>query len=311
MQTIFVINPAAGKGQDVAVFTAAIYDTARALGKEVTVYHTKAVRDAEHFVKEYCAKNGAARFIACGGDGTLSEVLNGAAACPDAEIGVMPFGSGNDFCRNFTDCGDFKDIRAQLLGKTQLCDAIEYKTEISGKEKRGLCANMFNIGFDCNVADEMACFKRKPFVSGSMAYLLAIFKVLIQKKTANLAVELDGKLFHTGPLLLSAIANGSYCGGGIKSNPLASICDGYLSTNIIYNVTRCRLISLLPLYMKGTHVDKKGIERFIYSTKCKQIVITPNESSFRICVDGEVMDAGKTEFNILPKAFRFVVPKKA
>ncbi len=84
---------------------------------------------------------------------------------------------------------------------------------------------MFNIGFDCNVADMTANMKKKPFISGSLAYLLSIFVMLIKKKGAKLLIELDGEKKYCGPLLTS-LANGSYCGGGIKSNPLVSIKDG-------------------------------------------------------------------------------------
>jgi len=309
MKTVFVVNPKAGQGKHGDETIEKIKRGAADLNVDVQVYITKGIGDGERFVKEYCQTFGAARFIACGGDGTLSEVLNGAIDCAGAEIGVMPMGTGNDFCRNFQDAGDFLDVSSQLRGESILCDAIRYQTTLAGETKSGYCVNMFNIGFDCNVADMTAEMKKKPLVSGSFAYILSIFANLIRKKGANLRIEVDGKEAHNGQLLLTSVANGSYCGGGIKSNPLASVSDGFLSVNIIKNISRLYFLRLLPLYMKGTFLNFPGIERVILSKRCKKLTITPLAGAFRICCDGEITDAGKTEFEIVPGAFRFVVPK--
>ena len=76
---------------------------------------------------------------------------------------------------------------------------------------------MFNIGFDCNVVDLTAKLKTYPLLAGSMAYLMAVLCILIRKKGADLRVELDGEVYEDGPVLLTALANGSFCGGGVKS----------------------------------------------------------------------------------------------
>ena len=308
MKTVFIINPKAGKGENAEELRAKIRSIASAQGTDVEIYVTKCPGDGTQFVKQYIAENGSARFIACGGDGTLNEVLNGVVGSVGSEIGVLPAGTGNDFCRNFA--GDFSDIEAILAGSAVPCDAISYTIEEDGKQKTGYCANMFNIGFDCNVADTTAVMKQKPFISGSLAYLLSIFTVLIKKKGADLAITLDGEEFHRGKLLLTSIANGCFCGGGIKSNPLAEVSDGMLNTNIIYNISRLNFLTKLPYYMKGTHIRLPGIEKIIFTGKYKKIGITPLSGTMRLCIDGEIINAGKTEFEVIPGAFLFVVPKK-
>ena len=308
MKTVFIINPYAGQKKDAKSIMASIEEAAKRADAEVEMYVTQSVGDAGKYVREYCLKNGAARFIACGGDGTLSEVLNGASEFEDAQIGVLPMGTGNDFCRNFAYCGDFKDISSLLSGSVTKCDAIRYKTFLRGEEKFGYCVNMFNIGFDCNVADLTSSMKKKPFISGSLAYFISIFVMLVKKKGARLKIELDSKTYHNGNLLLTSIANGSYCGGGVKSNPLASVTDGYISVNIVNNISRFKFIKLLPYYMKGTYMKLKNINKIITSTKCKKIKVTPLAGSMRLCIDGEITNAGVTEFEIVHNAFNFVVP---
>ncbi len=310
MKTVFIINPKAGQGKDIEKLAENIKNAAETLKKDYEIYFTKSAGDAKRFVCEYLKEKGAARFVACGGDGTLSEVANGAISCDDAEVGVIPIGTGNDFCRNFGSTDTFLDIKAQFLSKTQKCDAISYKTTVDGEEISGCAVNMFNIGFDCNVADMTSKMKQKPFVSGSFAYLISIFAVLIKKKGANLTITTDGQRVHSGKLLLTSVANGSFCGGGVMSNPLASVTDGLINMNIIKNVSRLRLLTLLPCYMKGTF-PQKNVGHIIYSEKFKKIVIEPLDNHMRLCVDGEITDAGICEFEVISKAFNFVVPKNS
>ena len=123
---------------------------------------------------------------------------------------------------------------------------------------------MFNIGFDCNVVDLTARLKTYPLLKGSIAYLAAVAGILIKKKGANLKIEIDGETVHEGPLLLTAIANGSFCGGGVKSSPKASLNDGLIDANIIYNVTRREFIRKFPAYSKGTHFQLPDIDKILY-----------------------------------------------
>ena len=248
-----------------------------------------------------------ATYVACGGDGTLNEVLNGAYGFENTYIGVIPSGTGNDFCRNFDDC-DFLNIDSHFNGISVPCDIIRYKGIVNGKEVVKYCANMFNIGFDCNVADMTAKLKQYPLIKGSLAYFLSILIVLIKKKGADLKIEIDGKKVHSGKLLLTAIANGSFCGGGIKSNPYAKTNDGIMDINIIKNVPRRMFVPCLPLYMKGTLFETDKYADFASFIQCKNIVITPKDK-MRLCVDGEIYDAEKIEFDVIPNAINIINPK--
>ena len=308
MKTYFIINPSAGQGNKINSLESEIITLTQNSGDDVEIYFTRFPGDAEEFVKRTCQYNPNSRFIACGGDGTFSEVLNGAMGYYDAQIGVYPIGTGNDFCRNFNREFNFLDVESQLNGETEWCDAIKYSTISDGRKKVGYCANMFNVGFDCNVADMTADMKKKPFISGSFAYFISIIFNLIKKECTFLELELDGKKVHSGKLLLTSIANGSFCGGGIKSNPLASLQDGFININIVKDVSRYKFLKLLPHYMKGDFLNLKNIDSIVLSPKCKRIVLTPLRDVIRICVDGEITSASKIEFEIVPNAFKFVLP---
>ena len=309
MKYYFVINPMAGKKKDTEKLKKDITDKANKLDKDFELYITKSVGDATDYVNKICQTNDNPKtFIACGGDGTFNEVLNGAYGFDNVFIGVLPSGTGNDFCRNFKGC-DFKDIESQLNGTPMPCDVICYKGIVNGEESTKYCANMFNIGFDCNAADLTAKLKKYPFIKGSLAYLLGVLGVMIKKKGANLKIEIDDDEVHNGKLLLTAIANGCFCGGGIKSNPYAIINDGFMDVNIIKDIPRILFIPCLPQYMNGTIFENKKYKDIAFTKQCKKIVVTPNEK-MRLCVDGEIFDAEKIEFELIEKGINFIKPTK-
>ena len=308
MKVVFIVNPKAGKGSAKDKLIETLEHMIAGSQQNAEIYITKCPGDATRFVSEFCQTNGGARFIACGGDGTLSEVLNGVMGCYGAEVGVLPVGSGNDFCRNFSSETDFSDILLQITAEAVPCDAIRYTTVLNGVEKTGYCANMFNIGFDCRVADTTNGLKKNTVFGGSFAYVLAIFMELIQKKTTHLTVTADHRELFNGEALLTSVANGKYCGGGIMSNPMASLTDGDVNFNVIKNISRRHFLFLLPSYMKGTHLGIKGIEQVILSGHCKTLTVTPENGTMRLCIDGEIITAGETTFEVVPAAFRLVLP---
>ena len=170
MKTVFIINPQAGKRKNLKAFINNIKCRISNID-DTEIYVTRCVGDACCFVRNYCLNYGPARFVACGGDGTLNEVINGAIGFDGVQIGVIPSGTGNDFFRNFVVSADNSFDGDVNLVK---CDVIKYKSYTEDGIKEGYCANMFNIGFDCNVADLTASIKEKPFLSGSLAYFISI-----------------------------------------------------------------------------------------------------------------------------------------
>ena len=315
MRNIFIINPASGGG----VHVEKILNKLKKLEEERNVqieYHiTEGLHDAEHYVKQVCVfneKKEELRFFVCGGDGTLNEVLNGIINYPEASLGVIPVGTGNDFVRNFELGDSFTDLDKQFDGENVKTDVIKYTYEKNGKKVSRYCANMFNIGFDCNVVVVTQTVKKLPFISGHLAYLLSLLIVLIKKMGAELKItweSKDGKKsVYEGKIFLTAIANGCYCGGGVKGLPLALVNDGEIDLSIIKNMSRTRLATLYSKYAEGTHLNEKKAEPFIIYEKCKALTVEPKGGKMKLCVDGEVIDTGTVEFEIVPETMNFILP---
>ena len=310
MRNIFVINPCAGQGNGLDKLKEDILKAAKKTEIDVELYYTNSVGDAENFARNVASTGEEVRFFACGGDGTLNEVVNGVYGMDNVEVGVVPIGTGNDYVRNYGTGKDFLNLKAQLCGESREVDLIQYSGILDGTEQVRYCANMINIGFDCNVVDKTAEMKTKPLVSGSMAYLLSVLAILVKKKGANLRVTVDGKEIHNGPNLLCAVANGSFCGGGVCSSPQANTDDGYMDVNVVLNISRAKFIRLFPSYKKGTHFEVQGIDKMIQAIPCKKATIEPLDGEMRLCADGEIVTAGAVELEVKEKVMRFIVPKK-
>lgn len=312
MRHIFVINPMAGKKGSANQVKEQIIRSSDKLQIPVEVYETQSAGDGEDFVRQSCRKREAGetiRFYACGGDGLLNEVANGAFGNDKVEIGCIPLGTGNDYVRNYGSPVAFLDIEAQLRGTAVDTDLIQYREEKIGFDSAcRYCINMFNIGFDCNVVDQTSRAKHWPMVKGSFAYLLSVAIILIKKKGADLRICYEDGSIYDGKLLLIAVANGCYCGGGVKGIPLSDLDDGLMDVSLIKDVPRRTFIRLFPKYAKGTHLQDKKADAIIDYRKCKSLTIIPNGGKMRLCTDGEITDAGKVTFKIIPKALRFSVP---
>ena len=298
MKHHFIINPAAGKGTLIRSLTEKITATAEERGIDYEIYVTKAPGDAIEYVATAVAADADLhRFYACGGDGTLCEVVNGAPLSDRAEFALIPIGTGNDFCRNFDDRAAFFDIGRQIDGEAMPIDLISY----NGK----YCVNMLNIGFDCNVVERTVKFKRSKLVPSSMAYSLGIVSALMHKMTTPMQITLEDGEVIDRPLLLLSIANGRYYGGGFLSNPRATLDDGLFDVNIIEKVSRITFLSLIGSYKAGTHLETAPQ----YITYRKSTSLTIHfEKETMMCVDGETEPVTDLEISLVPKAARFIVP---
>ena len=337
MKHFFIINPSAGQGRAVdleeeirlqselrgLLITADQKHINDPDDYDVVIYFTKGVGDAERYVRYICRTklgtdpdwtiNGVVqrtgdehfRFYACGGDGTLNEVVNGCQGFDGAEVACIPYGTGDDYIKCYPDAGDFRDISAQMDGKAVNSDIIRYMTE--GADPR-YCINMFNIGLDCNIADLPQRMKKVPFVMGSMAYILSLLVTFVRKKGTDLRIECDGKVIYDDKLLLVAIANGQYCGGGVKGIPQAILRDGLMDVSIVKKASRIQFARLFGEYKKGTHLADEHARELFITEKCEHTVITPRNGMMKLCIDGEISMVGKTTFDIVPDGIRFSVP---
>ncbi len=296
----FLINPAAGKGRLTEPLAEKIKRVCTARGIAFHIQKTKRPGDATAYVRRTVAGTTERhRFYACGGDGTLCETINGAPHAANAEFAVIPIGTGNDFVRNFTSPQSFFDIGKQIDGAAIPLDMIRYNDRYA--------LNMINIGFDCNVAKKTGEIKRSPLVPSGLAYVTGVAITLCKPFGTPMQITLaDGSEIRED-LLLTAIANGAYCGGGFMAAPRASLHDGLLDLCAIRKLSRAKFVSLIGSYKKGTHLDDKKTEKYIRYYQTPTLTFT-FEKAINICVDGEIEMTDRVEIAAAPNAFSFSLP---
>ena len=302
MKHYFITNPAAGKKNSCEALAESIRNACNNKGVSYEIYETKCAGDATRFVKESCENNSDGeklRFYACGGDGTLCEVVGGAVGFPFASVGLIPKGTGNDFVRNFTNGELFFDIEAQIDGEEIKVDVLRCNDTYA--------INMLNIGFDCEVVKKMMRIKRSPLVPSKLAYIFGLVLTFARKPGVITKASIYGGAFEDKDLLLFTMANGCYCGGGFYSNPEAILTDGKINVLFVNNMKRLRFLGLVSSYKKGTHIVPKNAS-ILSSITCDSLDLT-FEGSQSVSVDGEIREFdGAVHVEAVRNGLSFVVP---
>lgn len=302
MKRIFVINPVAGNGKYQIVLEKSIHNYFKHENLDYEIYFSKGKGDCKTFVTSRCEENVPYIFFACGGDGTLHEVINAACKYKHVSVGLIPCGSGNDTVKNFTFENNFYDIKSQINGELVPVDLIKVKDEYA--------ISVCNIGFDADVASNMHKFKKVPFINGSGCYILSVIYCLIKKLGKILEVEFDDDEKIKGSFLLSVVANGNFYGGGFKCAPYASINDGLIDVCLVKTVSRLKIINLIDKYKNGMHLVTKQTKELCTYKKCKKVKIK-SDTPINLCIDGEAFVYDDIDFEIAEGILNFNVPKSS
>ncbi|NLJ57290.1 MAG: YegS/Rv2252/BmrU family lipid kinase [Tissierellia bacterium] len=303
MRHIFIINPIAGKGKDQDEISKKIHSFFKDNpDNPYEVYYTKFKGDAALFIKDKSLDLIPTVYYACGGDGTLNEIVNAACNFDHLYIGVIPCGSGNDFIKNFNNIQEFINIESQFYGQAIKLDLIN----VADKYAVSVC----NIGLDADAAFNMHKFKKIPFLKGTGLYILSVLVCLFNKLGKELEVTIDDKEKIKDSYLLGVIANGHSYGGGYKCAPLAKLNDGILDLCFVKKISRFKILSLLNLYKAGEHLDNENIKKYVSYRKCKNIKIRSKEA-INLCMDGESFIYDEVNIDLAPNALNFWLPKGA
>ena len=303
MKYCFILNPAAGKGRISEQLEQTIQATCEEKQLDFEIYKTTGIGDASEYVKRTVALNELEhyRFYACGGDGTLCEVVNGVMSLPHTDrvaVGVIPSGTGNDFARNFTHGENLKDISAQIGAQEQLIDLLDCGILYA--------INMVNIGFDCEVVCKTADLKKKVWIPSKFAYVAGLICTLIRKPGMKASVSKDGQAAVKKHCLLSTYANGAFCGGGFYSNPKGSLNDEKIDALFVKNISRFKFLKLVRHYKRGTHLTPK-FEKIIQNEKLSSVDLT-FERDTNVCIDGEIVSVRELHIKPSCQALRFLIP---
>ena len=298
MRYLFIVNPKAGDGVKTAE-----------LEKEVSqlegceLYQTKGVKDATVYVKKYLSEHPdeEVRVIACGGDGTLNEVVNGAVGFANASVTVYPCGSGNDFVKVYGGQEKFLDVRKLMEANSRPLDLLKAGDLYS--------INVINFGFDTTVAITINQQREKTGHGSKSDYTKGIIKALLTSMKNSGKVTADGKLINpSGKFLLCTVANGQYVGGSFKCAPKAAVDDGLIEVCLIKPISRLRFVKILKPYTAGEHIDSPDMKDIVTYVQAKEVEVEAPKG-FAYSLDGEIIYQDHFKVEIVPGAINFAVPE--
>ena len=281
-------------------------------GLDYELYETKGPKDATKFLKEYFKKNKEeTRVYACGGDGTLHEVANGLVGAENAELALIPTGTGNDFAKYYGGLDAFKDVKKSINGKAEPIDIIEIRG--ASLEEPLYSINVVNFGFDAIVGARGNYYKdngypEKYVKKGMSPYDYALkFDAMKHGRFNEIEVFADGEKLNEKKMLLCTLANGRYVGGKFLCAPKSINNDGLIDVCVLKTMTLIGLGMLIGKYTAGKHLNKK--KRKIVYRRAKEIrIVAP--AQIDLCVDGEMIVGQEFDVKVLPGAIKFVVPEE-
>ena len=271
---LFIINPVAGSGRARAT-EAVIREVMEENKLDYEIIFTSREKEAI----ELAAKKDYDIIIAVGGDGTINEVASGLLKRGQGSLGIIPAGTGNDLSRSLNIPQDPRLALDLILKK-------KVKEVAIGQSNLYPFLNIASIGFDVEVLTNIHIFRKR--VKGSFSYVLALIYTLLKYRKKEIGLEIDGKKIKRN-LLLLAIGNGKYYGGGMKVIPHADFFDDYLHICLVKDVSNLRVLFLFPLIFRGSHTKLK---KYVESYKAREIRVT-SDSNLLLNVDGEVYEVGK------------------
>ncbi len=304
MKHLFIINKTAGKNESYKPIEAQIEKIENK--NDIDVLYTERPGHATELARNYMKNTDEfVRIYACGGDGTINEVVSGVYDLPRCAIAPVPIGSGNDFVRSFgCEKEDFLSLRKMKNGRTVTVDLL--RCELLGADDR-ICCNSITIGYDCAVAKNVEKFKNWKLITSSFAYKLSIFYCLFKGRKHNFKIKIDSEdVPHKGTYLLSLCAKGKYYGGGIKCAPKADNGDEMIDFMMIPTIGVLKFIRFLPSFAKGEHIDNPKA-KFITHMKCHEVEYVMDKAN-EIGIDGEILTVNGAKISVIPQAVNIVIP---
>jgi diacylglycerol kinase (ATP) len=297
-----IANPTSGHGNGTkAIPIIEKYFTAH--GLDFSLVRTERVGHAIELARA-AALEGVDVVVASGGDGTVNEVINGLMAArtegKTAALGVLPAGRGNDFsyCKGIPE--DIESACKVLLAnqRHKVDIGLIHGGKISSERYFG---NVLGVGFDAITTIEVS---KMPRWGGFLSFLAAVIKtIFLFYKGPTVKVDYDDKSL-TLPTLLVAVMNGRRLGDGFYLAPEGKADDGLFDLVIAREVTRRRIFTLIPHFMRGTQATQPEIT----SVQAAKVTITAQKGVLPAETDGEILctDGDWLQVEILPRAIDLV-----
>lgn len=300
MKHIFIVNPYAGN----MTFANNLRQQLEQMqGFEYFLFHSRytgnetelARKIIEFFPEEQL------RIYACGGSGTLRNVLEGVGENPYVELAFYPCGMTNDFLKCFApeDQVRFYDIAELISGDTLVLDSI--------LTNHGRALNTFSCGMDAGVTYAIAKQHAVRTVGIQIPYWAYVFQALLRMKKMDVRIRMDGKEMN-GCYDEICWANGCVLGGALGM-PKGFVPDDGLGSYVL--IPSRGHFAFIQVIVQLLRQNQRFVERHTRVGNAKKMTLSRiNGRVLTANLDGEVIKAdGEWTVELRPASIRFVVPR--
>lgn len=299
-----IANPLAGGGKAVA----AASGLARALADAGISCHVHVPGTREDTVN--AARTHAPRgiVVACGGDGTVHDCLQGVMTsdATDKQMAIWPVGTGNDIVRGLgLDTAGTEELHGAVI------DAVLEKTttptdvgtisifddgtdQSTDQPTTHYFLGVLSCGFDSDVNERA---NNMPAKVGRARYLLGLARELPIVRPRWYAIDSDGEDKSMAAMIV-AIGNGPAYGSGMMICPDADMSDGQLDITVVTNAPKHTFVSVLPKVYSGKHVEHPSV----VSWRAKRLRIDAPDSL--VFADGERIGSLPATIEVMPSALQ-------
>ncbi len=296
MKHLFIINPAAGSYNRTQEYSDVIHKICRARKVDYEIRVSTAPGECTRIAQEAAREGKEIRIYACGGDGTLNEVVSGVAGMENAAVTVFSGGSGNDFVKLFGDPKAFFDLHRLMDADEATFDLIRCNDDLS--------LNICSVGLDARIGTDVSSYKRLPLLHGFRAYAASTVVNVVRGIAEHYVVEVNGETVDD-EMTFICVCNGRYYGGGFNPIPEADPADGMLDVLLVKKVSRAQVPFIVGKYKDGRYKELSDIARYIKTDSIKVICDKPSA----ISLDGELRTAKVVEMSVAKEKIRFFYPK--
>ncbi|WP_100012495.1 diacylglycerol kinase [Lentibacillus sediminis] len=261
-------------------------------GYETSTHATTCEGDATDAART-AVERGYDLVVAAGGDGTISEVINGIAEQERRpRLGIIPVGTTNDFARALYIPRDIERAVDIILGEKSMLMDIG---EVNGHYFMNIAGGGKLTELTYEVPSKLKT------VIGHLAYYVKGVEMLPSLKPTRARIEYDGKVFEDD-IMLFLLSNTNSVAGFEKLAPDAKVNDGYFDLLILKKMNLAEFIRIASLAQRGAHLEDENI---IYA-QAKDIKVKTDEK-MQLNIDGEYGGLLPGEFHILQQHIEFIV----
>lgn len=271
---------------------------------DYTPFYTQKVGHARQYAID-TIRQGYRYLLVMGGDGTISEVVDGVMKSgvdtTQVTIALLPAGTGNDWARYWGIRKIEHAIQVAAQAKSVLVDVGKVTLGNQDQSVRYFI-NAFGFGFDARVIQLTNKLQRR-FKGSSWTYVAALFAALIKHRSQPIQV-VSAPWTESFTCYTVSMGNGAFTGGGIRQTPLAVPTDGWLDIMAMGELSFFKILKAISLLFTGRLLQHPSVR----NRRVAHIQVQ-SENDIVSEIDGILQPQVRSlTVDIVPQALRFVCP---